>query len=139
MKNNLTEAKRLFQLNAKFTIEELKNAYKKLALKTHPDRPSGSNAKFQFVTKCYFLLIEQLKKEEENKSFIDLKKASKNYIKKQNNKPSTPTSKQNFNLKLFNKIFEENKIYDENDEGYDEWLKMMVIINNQSYFLINLI
>jgi curved DNA-binding protein CbpA len=122
MKNNLTEAKRLFQLNSKFTIEELKNAYKKLALKTHPDRPSGSNAKFQFVTKCYFLLIEQLKKEEENKSFIDLKKASKTYIKKQNNKPSTPTSKQNFNLKLFNKIFEENKIYDENDEGYDEWL-----------------
>lgn len=123
MKNNLTEAKRLFQLNAKFTIEELKNSYKKLALKTHPDRPSGSNAKFQFVTKCYFLLIEQLKKEEENKSFIDLKKASNSYIKKQNNKPSTPTSKQNFNLKLFNKIFEENKIYDENDEGYDDWLK----------------
>ena len=28
----------------------------------------------------------------------------------------------NFNLKLFNKIYDENKIYDPNDEGYGNWM-----------------
>lgn len=121
MISNLSEARRLFQLNQKFTLDQLKTSYKKLAMKTHPDRPSGSQKKFQFVTKCYFLLLEQLKKEEEDKTFTDLKQGSKNYINTQNE--NKKVSKSSFNLKLFNKIFEENKIYDENEEGYQDWLK----------------
>ena len=52
---------RLFQLNENYTLDDLKTAYRKLALRTHPDRPNGNKEKFQVVTTCYFALIEKLK------------------------------------------------------------------------------
>ena len=120
-KNNI-DALKLFQLNRTYTFNELKNSYKKLAIKTHPDRPNGSNEKFQLVTKCYFLLLEKLKNESSNKSYSDLKKESKSYRKEQKTH-NIKMSKDKFNLKMFNKIFEENKIYDANSEGYEDWIK----------------
>jgi curved DNA-binding protein CbpA len=127
---------RLFQLNENYSLDELKNAYRKLALRTHPDRPNGNKEKFQVVTTCYFSLIEKLKMRQKEASFDRMRHDSRDYFKEQNQVSQKYTSKKSnadnplfnkndkqFNSKMFNKIFDENKLYDSNEEGYDDWLK----------------
>lgn len=121
---------KLFQLQPQYTIDELKRSYRKLAIKTHPDRPGGSKEKFQVVTKCYFSLIEDLKKREQDKGFDRLRDDSRNYWGEQNeisndfknNNPKYDKNKQ-FNVNKFNETFNQNKLYDESDEGYEDWLQ----------------
>lgn len=121
---------KLFQLQPQYTMDELKRSYRKLAIKTHPDRPGGSKEKFQVVTKCYFSLIEDLKKREQEKGFDRLRDDSRNYWQEQNeisndfknNNPKYDKNKQ-FNVNKFNEIFNQNKLYDESDEGYEDWLQ----------------
>ena len=40
------------------TADEKKNAYRKFALKNHPDKPGGDTAKFQKVAGCYREALE---------------------------------------------------------------------------------
>jgi curved DNA-binding protein CbpA len=128
IENDNIDAYRLFQLDKNFTFDQLKKSYKKLAVKTHPDRPTGSKEKFQLVTKCYFHLLEKLKKQEQDKTFHQLRQSSQNYINNQqnntqHNKQMQKLGRDNFNLRMFNKVFEEHKLYDPNDEGYEDWFK----------------
>ncbi len=107
-----------------YTMEQLKNAYRKKALIAHPDK--GGNPKlFDDLTKAYFSLLEKLKQREDDKQYIDLKNNSKDYMEKQrtDNKQNVSISKEKFNLTAFNKIFEDNRISDPSDVGYQEWLK----------------
>jgi hypothetical protein len=112
-----------------YTMDQLKIAYRKKAIMTHPDK-GGSPELFDEVTKAYFSLLEKLKNKESDKQFLDLKSQSKNYIEKQSgdnrqniNLEKMTVSKESFNVKAFNKIFEENKIADANDDGYSDWMK----------------
>ena len=126
---------RLFNLNENFNMDELKKAYRKVALRTHPDRPNGNKDKFQIVTTCYFSLIENLKMRTQDKTFDRLRNDSRDYFDEQNKlsqkyrssgKNPTPLfnkDDKHFNSKMFNKVFEENKLYDPNEEGYEDWLK----------------
>lgn len=122
--NNLQKqnvnALKLFSLDNKYTIDELKRSYKKLAMKTHPDRNGGNKEKFQVVTKCYFLLLERLKKEEEEKPFYDLKSSSQSFRQTQSVDRDEPG--QNFNIRKFNSIFEQHKLYNPDDDGYESWI-----------------
>ena len=126
------DAIKLFSLPKNYSLDQLKNAYKKMALQTHPDRPSGSKQKFQLVTQCYLSLVEKYKLRESDKTYNDLRQASKEYISKQqdynnNQQISVGSSgetldKKNFNAKLFNKLYEQHKLWDPNDDGYQDWL-----------------
>ena len=126
------DALRLFQLQKNYTIEELKFAYKKLAMKTHPDKTGGSAEQFQLVTKCYMSLLEKHKNRESDKPFNDLRSGSKSYIEEQQktrmkNKDMITTNssekidKSKFDNKLFNKIYEQNKLWESGDDGYGDW------------------
>ena len=157
LETNNIDALQLFGLQANYTIDELKKSFKKLALKHHPDKPTGNEDQFQLITKCFMLLLEKYNSRESNKQFTDLKNASKNYIEDNKNNihlnnvfysqsmntstsenathsnninKNTNTSKNTkgdyidkdkFNIKLFNKIYEENKLWDSNDDGYGDW------------------
>lgn len=46
------------------TADEIKKAYKKLASKWHPDKPSGDTAKFQEIQKAYEILSDPDKRAE---------------------------------------------------------------------------
>ena len=127
------DALRLFQLQKNYTIDDLKSAYKKLAMKTHPDKQGGSSEQFQLVTKCYMSLLEKYKNRESDKPFNDLRTGSKSYIEDQQksrmkNKDMISSSdssekidKTKFDNKLFNKIYEQNKLWESGDDGYGDW------------------
>jgi curved DNA-binding protein CbpA len=140
-KNNV-DALRLFGLGANYSLDDLKGAYKKLAMKTHPDKPTGNAEQFQLVTKCYLSLLEKYKARESDRPFNELKQASSAYLEDQAksrmmNKQFTNAGvsgsatggggggvvvdKDKFDLKLFNKIYEQNKLWDSNDDGYGSW------------------
>ena len=140
-KNNV-DALRLFNLSDRYTLDDLKVAYKKLAMKTHPDKSTGNVEQFQLVTKCYLSLLEKYKARESDRPFNELRQASSIYLEDQSksqmknkNFPSNARSdsangvgrgghvdKDKFDLKLFNNIYEQNKLWDSNDDGYGNWL-----------------
>ena len=115
----------VLEINKKFTWDELKIAYRKTALLTHPDKEGGNRLIFNFVTDCFKSLAEEYKSRDSNKSFIELKKQSKDYYDSQNNGDNnneieTPITGSNFNEK-FNKKFEMCKIDNEEDDfGYGD-------------------
>jgi len=136
------DALRLFQLQKNYTIDDLKIAYKKLAMKTHPDKTGGNAEQFQVVTKCYMSLLEKYKNRESDKPFNDLRDGSKSYIEDQvkshmknkdmssntrsssynkGNDLSEKIDKTKFDNKLFNKIYEQNKLWESGDDGYGDW------------------
>ena len=134
------DALRLFQLQKNYTIDDLKIAYKKLAMKTHPDKTGGSAEQFQLVTKCYMSLLEKYKNRESDKPFNDLRDGSKTYIEDQirsrmknknmeshtgshngSHNESEKVDKTKFDNKLFNKIYEQNKLWESGDDGYGDW------------------
>lgn len=147
LENNKVDSLRIFGLGPNYTLEELKHAYKRLAIETHPDRPGGSTERFQTVTKCYMSLLEKLKGTQE-RSFDELKKGSRDFMKGQPGSSHIPEvyrtkgfkgaeqdikrltggetidlTAKNFNVKLFNKVYEANKLWDPNDDGYDDWFR----------------
>jgi curved DNA-binding protein CbpA len=122
--NNTTNPYQLLGLTQNYNMDQLKVAYRKKAIMTHPDK-GGNPELFDEVTKAYFSLLEKLKNKEDDKQYMDLKNNAKTYIESQSlsNKQNINLGKDKFNLNEFNKVFEENKIADPTDTGYDEWLK----------------
>jgi len=117
------EVLKVFRLNKNYSEDELKISYKKLAMIHHPDRPSGNNEKFQLITKLYMALLEECKLKEEDKPFNELRNNSQDFIKKQENNNERNYKLERFEPKLFNKIFEETKINDEDNDGYKDWIE----------------
>jgi curved DNA-binding protein CbpA len=121
------DALKIFNLKSNYTLDELKKAFRKQALIYHPDKPTGNDEQFQFITKCFMLLLEKQKNRESDKQFTDLKHGSKTYLEDQNNNNFSKSSnsgviqKNKFDVKLFNKIYEENKLWDSNDDGHGSW------------------
>jgi curved DNA-binding protein CbpA len=108
-----------------FTPDQLKTAYKKMALVMHPDRQGGNDYMFKMLTTCYKQLVKEYNKRIHDKQFTELKTASQHHMQQ-------PTSqyvpiddpKKSFNINKFNKIFEDNQIPDAHkDTGYIDWLK----------------
>jgi curved DNA-binding protein CbpA len=117
-------ALQVFQLNSKYSMAEVRSSYKKLALKYHPDKPGGDKDKFEIITKYYFLLLEDLKKtESEGRGFTDLKTGASANFDSPVTASEIQNAKDNFNIRKFNEMFERYKMYDPNEEGYNDWLK----------------
>jgi curved DNA-binding protein CbpA len=146
----------LFGIGPNYTLEELKMAYKRLAMKSHPDRPGGNTTEFQRVTQCYMDLLEKLKTKNSGAQFNELRNSSRDANKQADGhstgadyrdrfrdmyrtsntefKGSSESVKsggsgylrpdpKSFNRELFNKLYEQNKLWDPNDDGYDSWLR----------------
>ena len=97
----------------------IRRAYKKMALNSHPDR-GGSNEHFQNITKAYMYLMEKIKENANNHQYHEMKDNAQDFYKKQenDNKQNKKFDKDNFNIKIFNKIYEENRLDDPYDDGY---------------------
>jgi curved DNA-binding protein CbpA len=107
-----------------FTLEKLKETYKQYALKTHPDVNGGNERNFSIVTNAYKFLLEELKKMEKDKQFTQLKNDSIGFLETQQKSGQQNTQMRgNFNLNQFNQIYQENRLENPSNEGYNDWLK----------------
>lgn len=118
------EPKELFNLPENYTWEELKNRYKQLALKAHPDK-GGDRETFNYITNCFERLSKQLSLKETDKQHVELKnqfhKENKEYM--YNINPITLKESDNVPFQQkFNKFFEENRFDDDDDKGYGDMM-----------------
>jgi curved DNA-binding protein CbpA len=113
---------KVLNVSKTFTWDELKDAYRQAAIKTHPDKPGGNKVVFDFVTSCFRTLAEEYKMKHSNKTHNDLKQESTQYFDKMVTTtmphPSITSVDEPFE-KRFNKVFDDCKYHDEEIEyGY---------------------
>ena len=100
----------------------LKKAYLKKALKTHPDR-GGNKEDFQKVSIAYSILLKKINDMKNNNSHNDLRENSKQFMTEQRmDQRVNVNMTENFDVNLFNKVYEENKIDTPFDDGYGNWM-----------------
>jgi curved DNA-binding protein CbpA len=114
------------------TDESLKKAYKRMAIKAHPDK-GGSEEYFEAVTRAYAYLSEILRHMKGNKKdTYSSKVQAPNSIHSQRDKESKQwdyggepvrLNAKNLDMNAFNKLFEENHLPDPDSDGYGDWLK----------------
>ena len=111
------------------TAEALKTAYKKAATKTHPDK-GGSEEAFEAVTRAYAYLSEILKRinggrkelgKVEDPALLTTGRTNES----ENWKLAEPIrlNAKNLDVTAFNRMFEETRMPDPDDDGYGDWLK----------------
>ena len=131
-------------VSKRFTLDELKYNYKKVAKRVHPDR-GGKEKLFKLVTLAYKQLLEIHKLKQINKEFNELKSDFQEFTSNQDNqqrrhrdlhrnsnrssdRSSKKSSRSRQNQQdsngnfgdMFNKVYEENKIDDVYDRGYGD-------------------
>ena len=120
MESNIDPYK-ILGIHKDFTGEQLRAAYKKMALQVHPDK-GGTEYLFKLVTLCYRNLAKEYNKKKTDKQYAELKSE---FVKTQQPKQrniNVDYSK-SFNLEKFNNLFDQNKIESVEDTGYGEFLK----------------
>ena len=110
------------------TEEALNKAYKRAALRTHPDK-GGSEERFEAVTRAYAYLTEILRRINGGRTKASVVEAptaiqetrsgdAKNW------KQVEPVrlNPKKLDVDAFNKMFEQTRIPDPDDDGYGDWL-----------------
>lgn len=117
---------RFLGLNSNYDLGDVKAAYRKLAMKYHPDKNGGeSQETFNLITEAYQKCIEKLKLSAQGKQYFDLKTDSQEYRENQAAKPMMNENLvgMGFSVDKFNKIFTEHRTTKPEDSGYKEWLE----------------
>jgi curved DNA-binding protein CbpA len=112
------------------TEEALKSAYKKMALKAHPDK-GGSEEYFEAVTRAYAYLSEILKHMRGGKKDLggrveaptSLSTSRDAEAEKWKHVEPVRLNAKNLDMNAFNKLFEQTHIPDPDSDGYGDWLK----------------
>lgn len=115
------------------TEESLKKAYKRMAVKAHPDK-GGSEEMFEAVTRAYAYLSEILRYMRGGKGASQsTPSAQRNAQEVQSQraqeaeqwKHAEPVrlSAKNLDMNKFNQLFEETHLPDPDADGYGDWLK----------------
>ena len=113
-------------------IANIKKAYKKNALKYHPDRAGQEyQEKFQLITQSYIYLLAKANDTHGNEIKFNKKVNNSEYEDDINDGvENIHIDKDNFDINKFNKIFEEYKIPSSYDRGYSDLMKQDTIKNN---------
>jgi len=114
-----------YDKNKRIDIQDLKLKYKKFALDTHPDKNNGDSKNFNIINEAFKVLYEDYKLKQNDKQFNELKNNSQSYIEKQTktNYQNTNVNSDNFNVNKFNKVYNDHRISNVNDDGYGDWSK----------------
>jgi curved DNA-binding protein CbpA len=122
----------IFSLEPDCTLEDIKKVYKQLILKYHPDK-SGYNSTedYKVIQKAYAVLLSAKEEEAKITGMItqtvqtkeEERKRLDTHIDKNTNYHFEPASGSHFDKKRFNDMFDKNKFVEEQDDGYDKWLK----------------
>ena len=103
-----------------YNIEHIKKAYKKCALKYHPDRAGDKyQDKFQLITQSYIYLLKKAEDSDSLNIKINKKVEKMSYEDDINeNVENIYVSKDKFDINQFNKIFDKYKVPSKFDKGY---------------------
>jgi len=111
------------------TDEALKAAYKKAATRAHPDK-GGSEEAFEAVTRSYAYLSEILKrihggrgKEGVVEAPAILTQGRSSDAEAWKHVEPVRLNAKNLDMNAFNKMFEQTRMPDPDDEGYGDWLR----------------
>ncbi len=112
------------------TEDLLKVAYKKAALRAHPDK-GGSEAKFEAVTRAHAYLVEILRRIRGTRKVTNevvsapasLQKDRSSEAKSWEQIQPVRLDPKNLNMAVFNQLYEQTRIPDPDEEGYGDWLK----------------
>ena len=114
------------------TEEALRAAYKKMALKAHPDK-GGSEEYFEAVTRAYAYLSEILKHMRGGKRSgagdgrveapSSVATSRDTDAEKWKHVEPVRLNAKNLDMNAFNKLFEQTHIPDPDSDGYGDWLK----------------
>jgi curved DNA-binding protein CbpA len=116
--NIMVDPYSILGVSKKFTLQELRDKYKALAIQVHPDK-GGTKELFLLVTKCYKALLQEHERRASQKEFHELKTA----FTKTQSQPRAPSSNTDkFDLDKFNKVFSDNRLSNAYDNGYKEWM-----------------
>lgn len=85
---------KVLDLPKNYNADMLKENYKRLALKAHPDK-GGSEYLFKLLTECYRYLAKELKKKEADKQFHELKQEFMSELEKSKQSNRTSRSRTN--------------------------------------------
>lgn len=114
---------KILNISKNYDEKTLKKAYLRAAMKSHPDR-GGTPTAFQQVSIAYTILTKKLKEQDNNHSHNELRDGSKDFIQGQLNKPKVNVNMtEHFDVDVFNKIYQDNKIPEVYDEGYGSWME----------------
>jgi len=114
---------KILNLSKNYDEKTLKKAYLKAAMKAHPDR-GGTPQAFQQVSIAFTILQKKLTERENNHDHNDLRDGSQQYVTQQLNQPKVNVNMtENFDVDVFNQIYQDNKIPEVYDEGYGSWMK----------------
>ncbi len=110
--------------------DALKAAYKKAALRAHPDK-GGSEEAFKEVTRAYAYLSEILKRINGGRKVIEGKVEKPTVLATERSRDAdkwkhiepTRLNAKNLDMNAFNKLFESTRIPDPDEDGYGDWLK----------------
>jgi curved DNA-binding protein CbpA len=108
----------------------LKAAYKKAALRSHPDK-GGNEESFKEVTRAYAYLAEILKRINGGRKTVEGKVEKPSVLvttrageaDKWKHVEPTRLNAKNLDMNTFNKLFETTRIPDPDEDGYGDWLK----------------
>ena len=118
--DNIDEQLKVFGLLSNYSMNELKNSYKKLTLQHHPDR-GGDVQTFRIITNIFNNLSTKYQERQSDKQFNQLKSDFNKYTEDREKTINTQIDSDKFNLEIFNKVYQDNRLKTANDDGYGDW------------------
>ena len=151
------EAYALLGVPKDYDLRTLAKAYKRAALKYHPDRlrkhaehltatqQAELNGMFEKVTKAYLLLMDRFERRQRDRSFDELRAGSRDALEAQratadeaHRGPKLKLMKgDKFDVQLFNRIYNEHRLGDVYDDGHGDWLKAEIPSERQTETLFS--
>jgi len=124
--NVLDVALNAFGLSQNYTIEELKRVFRTLVLKFHPDR-GGDKLIFDYIMEQYNILrIYATARDAQTSMFDKMKEQSLEDVRNQSTqgaKTIFSDSNARFNVDKFNEVYNQTKVADIHDQGYENWFR----------------
>ncbi len=125
---------KILGVSKNFTLDQLKEAYKKIALQVHPDR-GGTEYMFKLVTTCYKELSKDYNRRVSDRQYHELKaEFTKNQAIAPQKARRIDINETGFNIDKFNKVFETNKLQTVYDNGYEQFLKDSKEVEQKNIF-----